>query len=57
MAKDPNKFWFNDKTGTGWKRDTNIESPTYGKWVQFKLEDMTEPVDAVSVIYRLRAIK
>ena len=36
MAKDPNKFWFNDKTGTGWKRDTNIESPTYGKWVQFK---------------------
>lgn len=36
MARDPNKHQFNDKTGTGWKRDTNIESPTYGKWVQFK---------------------
>ena len=33
---DPNKHQFNDKTGTGWKRDTNIESPSYGKWVQFK---------------------
>ncbi len=36
MAKDPNKFQFNDREGNGWKRDTNLSSPTYGKWVLFQ---------------------
>ena len=28
-----------------------------GRWMQFKLEDMTEPIDSIGIIYRLRAVK
>ena len=48
MAKDPNKFQFNNKTGTGWKRDTNLESPTYGKWIQYKNWTKISAVDSLN---------
>jgi hypothetical protein len=28
-----------------------------GRWLQFKLEDIDEPIDSVGIIYRLRAVK
>ena len=28
-----------------------------GRWVQFKLEDIDEPIDSIGVIYRLRSVK
>ena len=28
-----------------------------GRWMQFKIEDMTEPIDSIGIIYRLRAVK
>ena len=28
-----------------------------GRWMQFKLEDMTEPIDSIGIIYRLKEVK
>ena len=47
-----------------YKQDTSNNS-TYklsgsnrkGRWMQFKLEDMTEPIDSIGIIYRLRSVK
>ena len=28
-----------------------------GRWMQCKLENMTEPIDSIGIIYRLKAVK
>ena len=53
----PTSTHSNPNLGKSYQADYKLSGDKKGNWLQFKLENMTEPLDSVGVIFRRKSTK